>query len=75
MPEPVTQSAVEIPLSPQTQFAEEEKNQEEADTEVSQINTQSKSEIIQETYSRPMSTASMTPVIFTMTAPQYLPNT
>lgn len=40
---------------------DEAKTQEEADTEVSEINTQPKSEQIQETYSRPMST-STTPV-------------
>lgn len=42
-------------------MADEAKTEEEADTEVSEINTQPKSEHIQETYSRPMST-STTPV-------------
>lgn len=42
---------------------DEAKTQEEADTEVSEINTQPKSENVQETYSRPMST-STTPVKF-----------
>lgn len=42
---------------------DEAKTQEEADTEVSEINTQPKSDNVQETYSRPMST-STTPVNF-----------
>lgn len=43
-------------------IADEAKNQEEADTEVSEINTQPISDHVQETYSRPMSTTSTTPV-------------
>lgn len=42
-------------------MSEEAQRQEEADTEVSEINTQSKTENVQEIYSRPMST-STTPV-------------
>lgn len=45
-------------------LADDAKNQEDLDTEVSQINTQQKNaDQTQETYSRPMSrTSSMTPV-------------
>lgn len=44
-------------------ISDEAKTQEEADTEVSEINTQPQSDNVQETYSRPMST-STTPVNF-----------
>lgn len=43
-------------------YSDDVRNQEEADTEVSEINTQSKSENVQETYSRPMSSSSTTSV-------------
>lgn len=44
-------------------YSDDVQNQEEADTEVSEINTQSKSsENVQDTYSRPMSTSSTTSV-------------
>lgn len=43
-------------------YADDVQNQEEADTEVSEIITQSKSDI-QDTYTRPMSTSSQTSVI------------
>lgn len=44
-------------------IADEAKNQEEADTEVSEINTQPMNDNVQEeTYSRPMSTTSTTTV-------------
>lgn len=43
---------------------DEAKTQEEADTEVSEINTQPKSENVQETYSRPMSTSTTPVTIF-----------
>lgn len=44
-------------------YSDDVRNQEEADTEVSEINTQSKSsENVQDTYSRPMSTSSTTSV-------------
>lgn len=43
-------------------ISDEAKNQEEADSEVSEINTQPITEYVQETYSRPMSTSSTTPV-------------
>lgn len=42
----------------QQNIADEARNQEEADTEVSEINTQQKAENVQETYSRPMSSSS-----------------
>lgn len=42
---------------------EEAKNQEEADTEVSEINTQQSDRAAQETFSRPMSTVSTTVII------------
>lgn len=44
-------------------YSDDVRNQEEADTEVSEINTQSKSpDNVQETYSRPMSSSSTTSV-------------
>lgn len=44
-------------------YSDDVRNQEEADTEVSEINTQSKSpENVQDTYDRPMSTSSTTSV-------------
>lgn len=43
-------------------YSDDVRNQEEADTEVSEINTQSKSETVQDNYSRPMSTSSTTSV-------------
>lgn len=46
------------PLNNPQDIADEAKNQEEADTEVSEINTQTKAENVQEIYSRPMSTSS-----------------
>lgn len=42
----------------QQRIAEEVRTQEEADTEVSEINTQQKVENVQEIYSRPMSSSS-----------------
>lgn len=42
----------------QQNIADEARNQEEADTEVSEINTQQKAENVQEIYSRPMSSSS-----------------
>lgn len=45
-------------------YADDVKNQEEADTEVSEINTQSKTDYVQDSYSRPMSTSSTTSVSF-----------
>lgn len=48
--------------SPLQNYADDDRNQEEADTEVSEINTQPKTENVQETYSRPMSTSSTTSV-------------
>lgn len=47
----------------QQNIADEAKNQEETDTEVSEINTQPKNENVQDQYSRPMSTSSTTSVI------------
>lgn len=52
-------------ISPTTNtqnYSDDLKNQEEADTEVSEINTQPKTESVQETYSRPMSSSSTTSV-------------
>lgn len=43
-------------------YAEDAQNQEEADIEVSEINTQPKSETVQDNFSRPMSTSSTTSV-------------
>lgn len=43
-------------------YSDDINNQEEADTEVSEINTQSKAETTQDTYNRPMSTSSTTSV-------------
>lgn len=43
-------------------YSDDIHNQEEADTEVSEINTQSKEETMQDTYNRPMSTSSTTSV-------------
>lgn len=43
-------------------YTDDLRNQEEADTEVSEINTQPKSESVQDNYSRPMSTSSTTSV-------------
>lgn len=43
-------------------YSDDVRNQEEADTEVSEINTQPKSETVQDNYSRPMSTSSTTSV-------------
>lgn len=43
-------------------YADDPNNQEEVDTEVSEINTQSKSDNVQDTYTRPMSTSSQTSV-------------
>lgn len=42
----------------QQNIADDARNQEEADTEVSEINTQQKAENVQEIYSRPMSSSS-----------------
>lgn len=42
----------------QQNIADDARNQEEADTEVSEINTQQKAENVQEVYSRPMSSSS-----------------
>lgn len=39
-------------------YSDDVRNQEEADTEVSEINTQPKSDTVQDNYSRPMSTSS-----------------
>lgn len=46
----------------QQHYSDDMRNQEEADTEVSEINTQPKSESVQDNYSRPMSTSSTTSV-------------
>lgn len=43
-------------------YSDDIRNQEEADTEVSEINTQPKSESVQDNFSRPMSTSSTTSV-------------
>lgn len=43
-------------------YSDDMRNQEEADTEVSEINTQQKSDTVQDNYSRPMSTSSTTSV-------------
>lgn len=43
-------------------YNDDVRNQEEADTEVSEINTQSKSDGVQDTFTRPMSTSSTTSV-------------
>lgn len=43
-------------------YSDDVRNQEEADTEVSEINTQPKNESVQDNYSRPMSTSSTTSV-------------
>lgn len=51
----------------QQNIADGAKNQEEADTEVSEINTQPKNENVQDQYSRPMSTSSTTSVINRLT--------
>lgn len=45
-------------------FSDDIRNQEEVDTEVSEINTQPKIESVQDNYSRPMSTSSTTSVIY-----------
>lgn len=45
-------------------YSDDMRNQEEADTEVSEINTQQKSESVQDNYSRPMSTSSTTSVSY-----------
>lgn len=43
-------------------YSDDVQNQEEADTEVSEINTQPKSESVQDSFTRPMSTSSTTSV-------------
>lgn len=43
-------------------YSDDIHNQEEADTEVSEINTQTKTDPVQDTYNRPMSTSSTTSV-------------
>lgn len=48
----------------QQNIADEARNQEEADTEVSEINTQPKMENVQEVYSRPMSSSSTVRTVF-----------
>lgn len=45
-------------------YNDDVRHQEEADTEVSEINTQSKIDNVQDTYTRPMSTSSTTSVCF-----------
>lgn len=57
-------SAIRQSISSASQnYSDDVRNQEEADTEVSEINTQSKtSENVQDSYSRPMSTSSTTSV-------------
>lgn len=45
-------------------YSDDVRNQEDADTEVSEINTQPKTESVQDNYSRPMSTSSTTSVSF-----------
>lgn len=43
-------------------YSDDARNQEDVDTEVSEINTQPKSESVQDNYNRPMSTSSTTSV-------------
>lgn len=50
------------PGSSAQNYSDDVRNQEEADTEVSEINTQPKNETVQDNYSRPMSTSSTTSV-------------
>lgn len=45
-------------------FSDDVQNQEETDTEVSEINTQPKTDSVHDTYTRPMSTSSTTSVRF-----------
>lgn len=50
------------PVTDSQNYSDDVHNQEEADTEVSEINTQPKSETVQDNFSRPMSTSSTTSV-------------
>lgn len=50
------------PVTDSQNYSDDVRNQEEADTEVSEINTQPKSDTVQDNYSRPMSTSSTTSV-------------
>lgn len=57
---------------PTQSYVEDAQNQEEADTEVSEINTQ-KSDTVQDTFNRPMSTSSQTSVINSPKSNFYFP--
>lgn len=54
------------PITNSQNYSDDVVNQEEVDTEVSEINTQSKYESVQDNFNRPMSTSSTTSVSSTM---------
>lgn len=59
--------------TPETQnYTDDMRNQEEADTEVSEINTQPKTDNVQDNFSRPMSTSSTTSVSLIWTAKEMI---
>lgn len=63
--QPTTDTTSYYAQTPETQnYTDDMRNQEEADTEVSEINTQPKTENVHDNFSRPMSTSSTTSVNF-----------